>query len=547
MKNDLTCEVVQDLLPSYADGLTSAVTNTAIESHIKTCDSCRQIRDDMLAPEPALPETDADASTIDFLKKNRRKNRNRILAAVVAACLLISGIWGFRTCILPVTLTDASQMHYSVTVTDSKTVAIEGSLNDDSLGVCALDYTVDPKDPQTVSITVKANRLSASKHNTFSDRMTASQEVKKVYVNDQIAWEDGTAILPKTAQIYATIHPYVGSITDNGKTLAALGINDVLPITSHELQTTDEPYGWTMHIDGTFSKDQQAKLEQLMKGYAMVLLVCTENLGSVTFSYSLDGTQTDFTYTKEQGEHDFHGTCAFFRSYASEFQVLLAKSGILNAAFSILPQKNGYRLTQAVRKVSDAQITGSIRAEKETIRAQYENYQPTDSHAPGTCDKRFSSQKAALAYIGYDKLKPFPLPQKPTQIEVTTLGDQSGNICYVSLLEQYTCANAITVSACVDFYTEYSTISNYVSMDFPSTEYSPDAVSSAEDYTTPSGDIWEIVTTVNGTDAFYDSMDAYLTDGCLLYRIGVSYPANQVKTARTTLLQILDQMAASEN
>lgn len=27
MKNDLTCEVVQDLLPSYVDGLTSDVRN----------------------------------------------------------------------------------------------------------------------------------------------------------------------------------------------------------------------------------------------------------------------------------------------------------------------------------------------------------------------------------------------------------------------------------------------------------------------------------------------------------------------------------------
>ena len=34
MKNDLTCEVVQDLLPSYVDHLTSDVTNTAIETHI---------------------------------------------------------------------------------------------------------------------------------------------------------------------------------------------------------------------------------------------------------------------------------------------------------------------------------------------------------------------------------------------------------------------------------------------------------------------------------------------------------------------------------
>ena len=48
MKNDLTCEVVQDLLPSYVDHLTSDVTNTAIETHIRECADCRRILSDML-------------------------------------------------------------------------------------------------------------------------------------------------------------------------------------------------------------------------------------------------------------------------------------------------------------------------------------------------------------------------------------------------------------------------------------------------------------------------------------------------------------------
>ena len=34
MKNDLTCEIVRDLLPSYVDGLTYAVSTLAVEQHI---------------------------------------------------------------------------------------------------------------------------------------------------------------------------------------------------------------------------------------------------------------------------------------------------------------------------------------------------------------------------------------------------------------------------------------------------------------------------------------------------------------------------------
>lgn len=168
-------------------------------------------------------------------------------------------------------------------------IQINGSLTDHSLGVSDINYTVDADNPGIVTINVRANRLSASKNNTFSDETTEKHKIEKVYVNDWIAWENGTAIQPKAAQIYNTIHPYVGSMSDNGKTLTALGINDVLPIATHELQTTDEPYGWTMNLDGSFKKSQQTELERTMKNYAMVILVCTENLGSVTFSYSLDG------------------------------------------------------------------------------------------------------------------------------------------------------------------------------------------------------------------------------------------------------------------
>ena len=43
MKNNLTCEVVNDLLPSYIDNLTSDVTNSAVREHLSHCDKCKQI------------------------------------------------------------------------------------------------------------------------------------------------------------------------------------------------------------------------------------------------------------------------------------------------------------------------------------------------------------------------------------------------------------------------------------------------------------------------------------------------------------------------
>ena len=57
MKNDLTCAVVRDLLPSYVEGLTSAETNTAVEAHLSACPDCTARKKAMTAPaEPAEVE-----------------------------------------------------------------------------------------------------------------------------------------------------------------------------------------------------------------------------------------------------------------------------------------------------------------------------------------------------------------------------------------------------------------------------------------------------------------------------------------------------------
>ena len=47
MKNDLTCEVVRDLLPSSVDGLTNDVSNQAVEQHIKICENCQKLYHEM--------------------------------------------------------------------------------------------------------------------------------------------------------------------------------------------------------------------------------------------------------------------------------------------------------------------------------------------------------------------------------------------------------------------------------------------------------------------------------------------------------------------
>lgn len=47
----VTCDVIEDLLPSYADGLLSDDSRELVEEHLNECDSCRRKLEEMRDPE----------------------------------------------------------------------------------------------------------------------------------------------------------------------------------------------------------------------------------------------------------------------------------------------------------------------------------------------------------------------------------------------------------------------------------------------------------------------------------------------------------------
>ena len=50
-KYKIKCEMIQDILPLYVDGLTSDVTNQEIEEHIAECEVCKAMLNHMREPE----------------------------------------------------------------------------------------------------------------------------------------------------------------------------------------------------------------------------------------------------------------------------------------------------------------------------------------------------------------------------------------------------------------------------------------------------------------------------------------------------------------
>lgn len=301
MKNDLTCEVVQDLLPSYVDGLTSDVSNQAVEQHLKTCESCRKLYREMQEPMNGENVSDinegqkADSknlSEIDYLKKIRSKNRMRILAAVLIFAIAVGvGLWS-KVYVIGQKVEQAEFVQADVVVEDHN-VSVQGLLLDTTKGVS--DVAFQEKDG-IVTVSLRETRKSSFHTNEFQVDYQSSEDVKQVVLENRILWDDGVSIDGTVSDLYQSRNPYVGDTSADGRSVqaarAVLGINDgALLSYGTQLQTSKEPYGWTFLNVQISSSDNVERLQQEMKQLGCLLIAVTDNLGYVSFEYSVDGAE----------------------------------------------------------------------------------------------------------------------------------------------------------------------------------------------------------------------------------------------------------------
>ncbi len=92
----LSCDVICDLLPAYAEGLTSEASNQLIENHIEDCPSCREI----LQNCKGINRNDLEEQEIiePFKKFNKKLNSWRILSSlffIMLALVIIPTIFRF--------------------------------------------------------------------------------------------------------------------------------------------------------------------------------------------------------------------------------------------------------------------------------------------------------------------------------------------------------------------------------------------------------------------------------------------------------------------
>lgn len=86
------CTIVEDLLPSYLDGLTNDTTNEMIEEHIKVCESCSEHKQTLLDNNEQLLTTEKDKSNV--FKKTLSRYRYQLLGLMLGVIFTIVAVCG---------------------------------------------------------------------------------------------------------------------------------------------------------------------------------------------------------------------------------------------------------------------------------------------------------------------------------------------------------------------------------------------------------------------------------------------------------------------
>lgn len=291
--NQLPCEVVRDLLPSYVDGLTSDMTTDLVRQHLDTCPACRARWTAMDAPEV---EPAADTREIDFLKKNRRKNRRVVLWSAVGAALLVIALLLAHTFLIG-SAAAPDALACRVTVEDGNRLTLTGDVVDSLHVVSSVRFR---QEGGAVYVTVRTAMPGLRRSGSINKTYTAPQNITQVYVNGRIVWEDGVEISPLAARIFATRHAYVGDMHANRATADAIGIGEILGPFTNELKTSERPYRWTIVVqvgDGEWTEAMQSRDRAWAVRIGLVLLATVDNLDEVRFFFERDGSASDMVVT----------------------------------------------------------------------------------------------------------------------------------------------------------------------------------------------------------------------------------------------------------
>ena len=320
--NKIPCEIIQDLLPSFIDELTSDVTNREVEAHMEECEQCRNIFRQMKTPDIETAEN--EEKEIDFLKKTKKKHRRNLILSVAVVWGIAVLFFGARY-YLDGQYMNTDYLSYNLDVSGTELSVAVNTTSEQGVQHIEINEVEG-----VVEISVRCVPKSIFYQTTAEESYMASETIRQVWIGDRIVWANGELISPLTSGLYAAYNPYIGNMPSNGKIVNALNMTAYTGGFTNELQTSEEPYSWKMIFQNDFSVSRQEALEERLKLYAYIYLAEVGNLNEVIYDYHVDGEPKTLSVTSSEASEYAGEDIKSVGTDINRLEMLVRKTGLSN-------------------------------------------------------------------------------------------------------------------------------------------------------------------------------------------------------------------------
>ena len=296
--SELKCEIVRDLLPLYVDGLTSVETSAEIEEHLKSCEKCRKILNEM--SKALVPVKVEQKEEIDYLKKVKKRNHKKIVTAVLAAVLVLIGLLGIKIFIWGGPI-DQYTLAWSC-VEEDNVLSIEAYSTYSAQSYCGWQWdSREGNKGKIIEISGRQVTSSFLSDGYYQDNVPL-EGVERVYLCGMLIWQDGMIIDREISELWEYKTPYLGSPTGIGMVAEELRIGEQCGNYTSELNTSAEPYGWKFNFIEALKDDwSEEELNRRMMKNSYFLIALIDNLSAVRWSYvDTNGDEKEQMITVEE-------------------------------------------------------------------------------------------------------------------------------------------------------------------------------------------------------------------------------------------------------
>lgn len=304
--NKIPCAVIKDLLPSYAEDLTSPETCELVREHLQECPDCQSVYEAMHEEIPTETEGNcgiaADSSEIDYLKKVRNTGRKKIIASVLTVLLLAGGAVFAKVYLYGSPIDDFHMTVSSQCVEASTETGESGESEDFMIFSCWIEgtrgqafthYKIRETD-EGKEVVLYAAPASIFHKETTMQIWIPEDSAESITIKGDTYGENG-CVTKRAKELYAARNPYIGDISADQKIANLLGVGEKLGSYTNKLDTEEKegweyPYGWELIFDEPW-KDAERRSEK-MKNYAYALIALIDNCGEISWTYTTEDEKT---------------------------------------------------------------------------------------------------------------------------------------------------------------------------------------------------------------------------------------------------------------